>query len=166
MCPHAFLTITRYHLKSPNYKYFYHFDFEDYLQRSRVIRTYDIRYLDMTRGKSRDTFGLKDPPEWELGEEMVVSNSKAKRAKRTTISPASTPSGWFLLYGITCVLMFYCMCPYTVGMCPYAWFRVSLCLIACVPIQFRWWSMTVKPRSGWRCLVLRVCLMFPRYVTV
>ena len=118
-------TITRYHLGSPNYKYFYNFKFEDYLQRTRVIRTYDIRFLNT------DSFELEDPPEWELGEEMVVINSKAKRAKRATISPTSYGNfGWFLLYGITsCVLMFYCMCPYTVGMCPYALFHVSLCLI-------------------------------------
>lgn len=110
MCPHAFLTITRYHLKSPNYKYFYNFDFEDYLQRNRVIRTYDIRFLKMTQGKSRDTFGLKDPPEWGLGEEMVVTNSKATRAKRASNSPASSSSasGWFLFSGISvivCVLI-------------------------------------------------------------
>ena len=84
----------------------------------------------MTQGKSRDTFGLEDPPEWGLGEEMVVIKSKATPAKRATISPASSSSGWFLLYGRTCVLMFYC--PYTVGMCPYALLHVSLCFIACV----------------------------------
>ena len=130
MYPHAFLTINRYHLKSPNYKYFYQFDFEDYLQRTRVIRTYEIRFLDMTQGKSSDTFGIEDPPQWGLGEEVVVINSKATRAKRATISPASSSSGWFLLYGITCVLMFYCMCPY-------ALLHVSLCFITCVLMQFR-----------------------------
>ena len=82
--------IARYFLKSPNYKYFYNFNFEDYLQRVRVVKTYEIRYLRMTQGRSGDTFGLEDPPLWnnvlEVGAEVVVSNSQAKRAPNTTVS--------------------------------------------------------------------------------
>ena len=89
---------TRYHKRSENYKYFYNFDFEDYLQRKRVFKTFDIRFLARTQGTSKDTFGIKDPPEWDLevGEEVVVTNSVAKRAisRRQTIPSVSVENGW------------------------------------------------------------------------
>ena len=88
---------TRYHLRSANYKYFYNFQFEDYLQRKRVYKTFDIRYLKRTQGTSHDTFGLKDPPQWDLQmeDEVVVKNSVAKRAvsRRETIPSVSVPNG-------------------------------------------------------------------------
>ena len=128
VCPHHGLNhvsiINRYFVKSPNYKYFYNFDFEDYLQRARVVKTYNIRFLKITQGKSRETFGLKDPDEWglETGEEVVVVNSKAKRAPATT---GSASVGWFLLCVIAYVLMY-------VVMCPYVNMHVSLCFSAYV----------------------------------
>ena len=89
---------TRYYKRSENYKYFYNFDFEDYLQRKRVFKTFDIRFLARTQGTSKDTFGIKDPPEWDLevGEEVVVTNSVAKRAisRRQTIPSVSVENGW------------------------------------------------------------------------
>ena len=93
---HAVLFLLRYFLKSPNYKYFYNFEFQDYLQRVRVVKTYNVRYLAMTQGKSGDTFGLIDPPEWghEMSEEVVVVNSKARQA---TVPTGSRVPGWFLL---------------------------------------------------------------------
>ena len=91
-CPHALWLVSscRYFHNSPNYKYFYNFEFEDYLQRKRVLKTFDIRFRERTEGTSRDTFGLKDPPRWlETTDEMVVTNSVAKRVvvsnKSTTI---------------------------------------------------------------------------------
>ena len=49
----------------------------------------------MTQGKSSDTFGLKDPDEWdpEETEEVVVVNSKASAS---TPDPASASSGYVL----------------------------------------------------------------------
>ena len=48
-------------------------------------------------GTSRDTFGIKDPPQWglETGEEVVVTNSVAKRAvsRRVPIGSVSVPNG-------------------------------------------------------------------------
>ena len=58
------LFIHRYFLKSQNYQYFYNFSFDDYVQRNRVIKTYNVRHLSMTEGKSVSTFGLPDEKEW------------------------------------------------------------------------------------------------------
>ena len=78
----------------------------------------------MTQGKSHDTFGLKDPKEWglETGEEVVVVNSKAKRAPAAA---GSSSVGWFLLCGFACVLIYLIMCPHV-------YLHVSLCFSAYV----------------------------------
>ena len=84
---------------------------------------------------------------------------------------------------ISCVLMLDCMCPYTVPMMEYdseteEWVEVSgascvsdvpkVCDCLKVPLYILMDTTPndriPKKRPG--CLVLRVCLMFPRYVTV
>ena len=60
----------------------------------------------MTEGKTRDTFGLKDPDEWNAPaetEEMVVVNSTAS---------TSTPEAPSCGYVGPCVLTCLSVCPY------------------------------------------------------
>ena len=57
------LFLTRMIHKSPNYQYFHNFRMSDYLQRSRVIKTYNIRHGEMTRGLT-GTYDLGDPEDW------------------------------------------------------------------------------------------------------
>ena len=44
------------------------------------------RYLPMTQGKTHDTFGLPDPPGWDIetSDDVVVVNSRATPATEST----------------------------------------------------------------------------------
>ena len=58
------LTYThRYFLKQKNYRPFYDFKFDDYKQRVRVVRTYEVRFMDLA-----DL--VEDEPEWIGGDQQ------------------------------------------------------------------------------------------------
>ena len=83
------LFILRYFLKSKNYQSFLNFRFEDYLQRDRVIKTYNIRHLKMTQGESSENYGIPEPKEWS----EEISTPTPIESGTTNPSISSTPTG-------------------------------------------------------------------------
>ena len=62
VCPHANVPRTRYFLQEDNYNAYYDFRMKDYLQRTRIIKTYEIRYWDLYDA-------CEDDPNWAKKEE-------------------------------------------------------------------------------------------------
>ena len=50
--------------KRPNLRPFDRFRERDYIERNRLIKTYNIRHREMTQGKSRRRYGLRNPTKW------------------------------------------------------------------------------------------------------
>lgn len=59
-------------MKQKNYQPFFEFKFTDYQQRVRVVRTYNVRFSDLSSV-------LPDEPEWSAQDEQdeVIQNAKA-----------------------------------------------------------------------------------------
>jgi len=69
ICPGV--VYVRTFLGQPNYLPYYKFRFCDYIQRINVIKTYNVRHLAMTQGKSCQRYSLEDPPEWDVNDATV-----------------------------------------------------------------------------------------------
>ena len=148
--------LIRYFLKMKNYSPFFDFKFADYKQRVRVVRTFEVRFFDLTEV-------CEDEPEWsgvrEDDQDGVIAGAAASSSSAVRASGTDGPAmEWdddlndFVqvlhyqrvssLIG-SCVLTKSHVCPYTVtrvslrcsacvhtpsSVCPYAVQRVSLLL--------------------------------------
>lgn len=84
VCPYSNLHVSlslRYFLKQKNYQPFFEFKFTDYQQRVRVVRTYNVRFPDLSSV-------LPDEPEWSAQDEQdeVIQNATAATS---TVSSAA-----------------------------------------------------------------------------
>ena len=93
MCPGVLYVRT--FLDQPNYLPFYKFRFCDYIQRISVIKTYNVRHLPMTQGKSTHRYLIDDPPEWDVNDVTTGDEPAEPAAAASTavaaVTNATTP---------------------------------------------------------------------------
>ena len=73
VCPHVNMPDTRYFLQEEeNYNAYYDFRMKDHIQRTRVIKTYEVRYWDLYDACDEDPAWAKDEEDNNVQPQMDV----------------------------------------------------------------------------------------------
>ena len=143
LCPYVNMPdTTRYFLEEENYNAYYDFRMKDHMQRTRVIKTYEVRYWNLYDACDDDPAWAKDDEDNDEQPQMDVEAAESAPAT-VGAAAAAEETGEDWVYDSeedcfvnknsvrgspccnTCVLKAKCMCPQVVTC-------VSSCQNACV----------------------------------
>ena len=129
MCPGVLCVRT--FMDQPNYLPFYKFRFSDYIQRVNVIKTYNVRHLPMTQGKSTERYLLDDPPEWDVNDAATGDDPEPAAAAAAVAAADTTPAQPHLEYDSEQDewIEVHFICPNACNTCPVASIYLSYCLL-------------------------------------